>query len=125
MAEDSLLVGPKTEALPILTYDTDVGFGYGVKVFFLNHLKCDESFDIVLFNSTKGERFYRLVFSMPDFEKRLGKAYLLAVDLIVEYDKWIKNNFFGIGNTSSYADKQVYTKEPLEVSLALSRGFTP
>ena len=105
-------------------YDTDVGFGYGAKGFFLNHFGLNESFDILLFNSTKGERYYRLVVSLPDFERRQRKVYPLAVDLVIEYDKWIKNNFFGVGNTSSFSDREYYTREPLDISLALSRGFT-
>ena len=121
---DSSLSESTTEGLPILMYDTDVGFGYGVKGFFLNHFGLNESFDILLFNSTKGERYYRLVVSLPDFERRQRKVYPLAVDLIVEYDKWIKNNFFGVGNISSFSDREYYTREPLDVSLALSRGFT-
>jgi outer membrane protein assembly factor BamA len=123
-ARDSSLSESTIEGLPILMYDTDVGFGYGAKGFFLNHLGLNESFDLLLFNSTKGERYYRLVVSLPDFERRQRKVYALAVDFIIEYDKWIKNNFFGVGNTSSFSDKEDYTREPIDISLALSRGFT-
>jgi outer membrane protein assembly factor BamA len=105
-------------------YDTDVGFGYGAKGFFLNHFGLNESFDILLFNSTKGERYYRLVVSLADFERRQRKVYPVAVDLTIEYDKWIKNNFFGVGNMSSFRDREQYTREPIDISLALSRGFT-
>ena len=112
------------EPLPIFSYDTDVGFGYGAKAFFLNLLKHNESFDITLFNSTKGERWYRFVFSLPDFELRQGKVYPLALDLIVDYDKYIRNSFFGTGNKSSYNDLEEYTKESFEVDLNLSRGFS-
>jgi len=112
------------EALPILTYDADVGLGYGAKVFLLNHLNRDESFDVLLFNSTKGERYYRFVVSLPDFERWQGKVYPLAIDLVVDYDNWIKNSFFGVGNTSSFGDREYYTREPLEIALAFSRGFT-
>jgi hypothetical protein len=65
--------------------DADVGFGYGGKGFFLNHLGLNESFDILLLNNTKGERYYRLAVSLPDFERRQGKVYPLTVDLIIEY----------------------------------------
>ncbi len=81
-------------------------------------------FDITIFNSTKGERWYRFVFSIPDFELRQGKVYPIAVDLIVDYDKYIRNSFFGTGNKSSYNDLEEYTKEPLEIDLNLSRGFS-
>ncbi len=113
------------EALPIFSYDTDAGFGYGVKLFALNHIAYDESFDLILFNSTRGERWYRLVFSLPDFERRQGAVYPLAVDLTVDYDKWISNSFFGIGNTSSYDNQEIYTREPFEIGLILSRAFSP
>lgn len=117
--------GATTEFLPILTYDTDVGLGYGVKVFALDHLGVDESFDMVLFNSTKGERWYRLVFAIPDFERRQGTEYPIALEVVFDYDKWIKNSFFGIGNTSQYSTREYYTKEPFEISTAISRGITP
>lgn len=121
---DTSLKAASTEFLPILSYDTDVGFGYGVKAFALNHMALDESFDLILFNSTKGERWYRLVFSLPDFELRQGRAYPLALDVTVDYDKWISSSFFGVGNRSLYQDRETYTREPLEISLALSRGIT-
>jgi hypothetical protein len=112
------------ELLPIASYDTDVGFAYGAKAFLLNLLKQNESFDLTLFNSTKGERWYRFVFSIPDFELRQQKIYPLAVDVMVDYDKYIKNNFFGTGNKSVFKDKEEYTKEPFELGLNLSSGFT-
>jgi len=115
----------KFEFLPILMWDTDIGFGYGIKLFYLNPLKLNESFDLVLFNSTKGERWYRLVFSWPDFEHRQGKIYPISFDLMVDYDKYLKNNYFGIGNESAFKDREVYTREPLEITLTVSRGFRP
>lgn len=114
----------KLEGLPILSYDTDTGLGYGVKGFFLNYLRMNESFDMIAFNSSKGERWYRLVFSIPDFELRQGKVYPLSFDLTVDYDKYLKNNFYGIGNRSSEADRETYSKEPIEILGMLSRGFT-
>lgn len=116
--------GETFEFLPLASYDTDVGFGYGVKAFFLDFLGAAESFDLILFNSTKGERWYRLVFSLPDFEVRQGKKFPLAVDVIVDYDKYTKNNFFGIGPQSRSSNRETYTKEPLEVQIIAGRGFT-
>ncbi|HEY6950874.1 MAG TPA: endonuclease/exonuclease/phosphatase family protein, partial [Bacteroidota bacterium] len=106
--------GSTVEPFPILSYDTDVGFGYGAKLFLLNSFGRNESFDAVLFNSTKGERWYRFVFSLPDFEVRQGKIYPIAVDLAVDYDKYLKNSFFGVGNGSKFEDREYYTREPLE-----------
>jgi outer membrane protein assembly factor BamA len=110
--------------LPIVSYDTDTGLGYGAKLFFLNCVGLKESFDLVLFNSTKGERWYKIVFSVPDFEMRQGTVYPLALDVTIDYDKWTKNSFFGIGNGSVFSDREFYTKEPVELSLLFSRGFT-
>jgi len=118
------LSGFTKEFLPILMVDTDIGFGYGLKAFLLNPLRRSESFDFVLFNSSKGERWYRFVFSWPDFETRQGKIYPVALDLTLDYDKMIKNSFFGVGNRSRYEDREYYTREPVEASFALSRGFT-
>ena len=114
---------PETEFLPILSYDTDVGFGYGVKFFLLNRLGTNESFDIVAFNSTKGERWYRLVFSTPDLELRQGRPYPLALDVILDCDTYIRDNFFGVGYRSRYSDREIYSREPFELSAALGRGW--
>jgi endonuclease/exonuclease/phosphatase family metal-dependent hydrolase len=118
------VVESKLEGLPILSYDTDTGLGYGVKGFLLNYLGSRESFDVIAFNSTKGERWYRMVFSVPDFELRQGKVYSLSFDLTIDYDKYLKNNFYGIGNESRDADRETYSKEPVEILGVLSRGIT-
>ena len=76
------------ELFPILSYDTDAGFGYGAKAFFYDQLNNRESFDIILFNSTKGEQWYKFVFSIPDFESRQGTKFPFALDISFEYDKW-------------------------------------
>ena len=115
---------PNTEFLPILSYDTDAGLGYGLKFFAVGHLGMRESFDLILFNSTRGERWYRLVFSLPDFELRQGTQYAAAVDLTVDYDKWISNNFFGVGNRAPFDARETYTREPFEVTVVASRGFS-
>ena len=60
--------------MPILMYDNDIGFGYGGKVKFVDYLGKKESFDLILFNSSKGERWYVFTFSMPDLEIRQGKT---------------------------------------------------
>ena len=82
------------EAFPIISYDSDAGLGYGVKGFFYNFLKLRESFDLILFNSTKGEHWYRFVFSDVDIQRRQGTKYPAAIDLIVDYDKWISYRYY-------------------------------
>jgi endonuclease/exonuclease/phosphatase family metal-dependent hydrolase len=113
------------DVLPIASYDTDVGFGLGLKAFTLNAFGASESFDGLVFASTGGERLAKLVFSIPDFELRQGRVYPLSFDLAIEYDKYLKNPFFGLGNTSTYDARETYTKEPLEVSALFGRGFSP
>ncbi len=127
-AKESEAVAPisnsQINGSPILSYDTDVGFGYGATGIFVNQFGINESFNVVAFNSTKGERWYQFKFSVPDFELRQGKIYPLSLDLSIDYDKWILYRFFGIGNRSSIDNEEMYTREPLDISLTLSRGFT-
>ena len=118
------VLASSTDFLPIFSYDTDVGFGYGIKAFFLNQCARRESFDVTAFNSTKGERWYRLVFSLPDFELRQGSAYPWAVDIVLDYDKYLKNSFFGVGAGSRFEGREYYTREPLDLQAIVSRGLT-
>ncbi len=112
------------EPLPIVSYDTDTGFGYGAKAFLLNAFGQQESFDLILFNSTKGERWYRFVFSIPDFELRQGTVYPVALDVIIDYDKYVARSFFGIGNGSQYDDLEKYTRRDVEIAPALTRTIS-
>lgn len=115
------------EAFPILTFDSDAGFGYGAKGFFYNFLNDKESFDLILYNSTKGEHWYRLVFSDMDIQRRQGKKYTAAIDLIADYDKWINYKYYY--NVYEYGDGENtersanYDREILELSAMLSKGF--
>jgi outer membrane protein assembly factor BamA len=109
--------------LPIIMYDSDIGFGFGAKSVAKNFLSRDESFDLMLFASTKGEQQYVLAFSVPDFEIRQGMIYPLALDLKIEFDKLLKSNFFGIGNESKNNGYQ-FPRELLKFQIALSRAFT-
>lgn len=104
-------------------YDSDIGFGLGGKGLLKNHLKRDESFDLILFGSTKGEQWYVFTFSIPDFEIRQGTVYALAVDLKIEYDKILKSNFFGFGNDTEDNDWQ-FPKEMAKLDITLGRAFT-
>ncbi|MFZ1728868.1 MAG: BamA/TamA family outer membrane protein [Bacteroidota bacterium] len=110
---------------PILMYDTDVGFGGGYKTVLRNAFGVRESFDLTLFASTKGERWVRLGASWPDAELRQGSEYPFALDVELDYDKMISNSFFGVGDHSRFDDREFYTLEPLELSAAVSRGFSP
>ena len=121
---DADSIPSKIEPLPILSYDYNTGFGFGAKAFFLNLLKLRESFDLIIFFSTKGERWLRFVFSLPDFELRQGTIYPLSFDFLFDYDKWIAYNYFGIGNDSQYENQEIYTRELRELRTTFSRGFS-
>ena len=110
-------------AFPILTYGSDVGFGLGGKGVLKNQFQRNESFDLILFGSTKGEQWYFLTFALPDVEIRQGKRYALAFDVKLEYDKILRSNFFGFGNDSRDNEWQ-FPKEFLKLELSLGHAFT-
>ncbi len=110
---------------PILMYDTDIGVGYGAKAKCVDYLSQKESFDLILFNSTKGERWYVFTFCVPDIEIRQGKIYPLSLDIRAEYDKLINSNFYGLGEDSVEEDLTNFTFEKKELQLTVGRGFSP
>lgn len=121
---NSVLKAEKSvSAFPILMYDTDIGLGYGARAKFVDYIKRKESFDLIVFNSTKGEKWYVFAFSIPDVEIRQGKKYSFSFDIKAEYDKLLKNNFFGIGPDSREEDLTNFTFEKKELKLTLGRGF--
>jgi outer membrane protein assembly factor BamA len=105
-------------------YDSDIGFGFGGKGILKNYYQKNESFDLVLFKSTKGQQWYKFTFSVPDFEIRQGQVYDWAFDFTVEYLKFINSNYFGLGNNTSDNNFH-FTNENTKLSLSLSRAFTP
>ena len=112
-----------TSVFPILMYNSDIGFGYGGKGVIKNGFHKQESFDLILFGSSKGQQWYEFKFSIPDFEIRQNTKYPLAFDLRLEYNKQLKSNFFGFGNNSQDNEWQ-FPKEFLKLELILSRAFT-
>jgi outer membrane protein assembly factor BamA len=110
---------------PFIMYDTDIGFGYGGKGKVVNLLKLRESFDLFLFNSTKGERTYEFIFSIPDVEIRQGTVYGLSFDLKAGYTKYLNQYYYGTGPDSSKDDLTHFTDEKKELLLTLGRGLTP
>jgi len=114
---------PSWSAFPIVMYDSDIGLGIGGKGIVKNSLRADESFDLILFGSSKGEQWTVFTFSIPDFEIRQGKRYPLSFDLSVEYDKLLKSNFFGIGNGSANNDFQ-FPREFVKIQADFGRAFT-
>jgi len=114
----------KWENFPIAAYDSDTGFGFGAKSFLLDRFRTRESIDLTLYASTLGERWARLVVSHPDFSLRQGALNPLSLDVKIEYDRMIRNHFFGLGNRSNSSDKETYNKEPLLVEVTGGHGFT-
>ncbi len=123
------------EVFPIVNYDTDVGFGYGVKGFFYNFLNKNGSFDVTIYNSTKGERWYQLIYSSPDIMRRQGTKYDFAFDLLVDYDKYINFKYYRqiddysfrfdeLGNIIELKNSEEYIREPIEVKAIISKAFT-
>ncbi len=106
-----------------LLYPASRGLGYSASVYLLSPFKMNESFDLTLDNSTGGERFYRFIFSIPDYKLRQRHRYNAALDLKVQYDRNNQNNYFGLGNDSSYSDKETFNRQNTEVSVGLSRSF--
>ena len=126
-AQKDSLNNSEIELFPILNYDSDAGFGYGGKGFLYNFLGGEESFDITLYNSTKGERWYRVVFSTPDIQRRQGTKYPIAFDLTFDYDKWINYKFYSTyynyqsGTNTDFSEN--YVREPIELTAMFSRGL--
>ncbi len=114
---------PSWSAFPIVMYDSDIGLGFGGKGIIKNHFSADESLDLILFGSTRGEQWTVFTFSIPDFEIRQGKRYPLAFDIAVEYDKLLKSNFFGIGNGSADNEFQ-FPREFVKIEADFGRAFT-
>ncbi len=120
------------EALPIISYDSDIGFGYGGKLFLFDLLETEESFDLILFNSTKGEQWYKFVYSIPDFESRQGTIFPFSLDLMIEYDKFNKYISYHSSNyvyTQSGTPDLTLSKydcifEKTTIGVFLSRGFS-
>jgi len=112
-------------AFPILMYDTDIGLGYGGRAKFVNYLAKRESFDLIVFNSSKGERWYIFAFSIPDIEIRQGKRHSFSFDFMAEYDKYINYYFYGTGPDSDKDDETGFTYEKKELQFRFGRGFTP
>lgn len=117
-------VKKSVSTFPILMYDTDIGLGYGGKAKFIHYLGRKESFDFILFNSSKGERWYVMTFSVPDFEIRQGKKYSLSLDIKAEYDKYLKYRYYGTGPDSKKDNETIFTFEKKELMLTIGRGFS-
>lgn len=116
--------GKSLSVFPFLMYNTDIGLGYGAKAKFVNYLSMKESFDMLLFGSTKGERLIDFTFAIPDFEIRQGKIYALSLDIKAVYNRLPVDNFYGLGPDSPEGGITHFTYERKELKLTLGRGFS-
>jgi outer membrane protein assembly factor BamA len=111
--------------MPIIMYDGDIGVGYGGKLKLVDFLGKKESFDLILFNSSKGERWYVFTFSLPDIEIRQGHTYPISVDVKAEYDKYLSYTYYGVGPDSLKDDMTTFTHTTKTLTLTLGHGFSP
>ena len=111
--------------MPIIMYDGDIGVGYGGKVKLVDFLGKKESFDLILFNSSKGERWYVFTFSLPDIEIRQGRTYPISVDVKAEYDKYLSYTYYGVGPDSLKDNMTTFTHTTKTLTLTLGHGFSP
>jgi outer membrane protein assembly factor BamA len=116
--------GKSLNVFPIVMYDTDIGFGYGAKGKIVSFLSLKESFDLLLFSSTKGERLLDFIFSFPDKEIRQGHVYSFSLDFTAKYNRILKDNYYGIGPDSREEDLVHFTNEKKELKVTLGHGFT-
>ena len=41
-----------------------------------------------------------------------------------DYDKWLRDNFYGIGNSSAVSNVERYTRIPMSMEIDFNRGFS-
>ena len=115
--------------MPIVMYDTDIGFGFGGKVKFVDFLKMKESFDLIAFQAIKDnkwtENWYVFTFSIPDFEIRQGRRYGLSFDLKAEYDKYLHYSYYGLGRGSSKDDETIFAHAMKSLQVTFGMGISP
>jgi len=111
-------------AFPIVMYDSDIGIGLGAKSLLRNGFGHDESLDLLVFFSSKGEQWYVLAGSIPDPELRQGRRFAGALDIKLEFDKLLKSNYFGLGNGTDDNEHQ-FPKEFWTLQLTLGTAPHP
>jgi outer membrane protein assembly factor BamA len=114
----------KLNVFPVIMYDSDIGLGLGGRTLLKDYWKKKESFDLLIFASSKGEQLYMFQFSLPDAELRQRKSYALGYDFRIEWDKLLKSNYFGTDNDSPNNDFQ-FPREYLKIDQIFSHTFSP
>ena len=96
--------GWSPQGLPLVSYNSDEGFGYGARVLLIDHGSGVEqpfrySFMAQFYQTTKGVAAHRLFFDAPAF---LGSAYRVDANLEWSIDKF--SPWYGLGNQSRYVE---------------------
>ena len=123
------LYGPLEQREPSMLFlpvpdPTGNGLGVNLEFYLRSALKKNESLYLVLHGSTKGDRMFKLDFSLPDYDLRQRRKYGGAFDLKVDYKKKADTGYFGLGGGSDFGDREYYTREEWEVTPAVSRSFS-
>lgn len=111
--------GWKLQGLPLVSYNSDEGLGYGARVLLLDRgtgveLPFRYSLMAQFFQTTKGVAAHRIFFDAPAF---LGSRYRIDNDIAWSIDKF--SPWYGLGNEAAYvesadtcADRDALAKNP-------------
>ena len=107
------------QGLPLVSYNSDEGFGYGARVLLIDRgtgreLPFRHSLMAQFYQTTKGVAAHRIFFDAPGF---LGSPYRIDADVAWSIDKF--SPWYGLGNQSVYlesrdtcADREALAKNP-------------
>ena len=99
--------------LPLLNYDSDNGFGYGVRAYLYNNGTRDEEyFAYAPYKMQLYAQFYQTTNGYQYHEVNLDMPYIMGTKFriitSVAYDKKINANFFGIGADAAKRKLTIY-----------------
>jgi len=99
--------------LPLLNYDSDNGFGYGVRAYLYNNGTRDEEyFAYAPYKMQLYAQFYQTTDGYQYHEVNLDMPYIMGTKFriitSVAYDKKINANFFGIGADAAKRKLTIY-----------------
>jgi hypothetical protein len=119
-----LPAAPVVEPAPIVAFDPVTGWGLGAAGRFRDLLQMSESLTLLASGSTRGERVAQLSLSAPGADVRRGKLYALAIDVSVDYSLWTDAAYFGLGNSSSRANRENFSRETFGFRVTAEHAFT-
>lgn len=93
--------------LPLANFDSDDGFGYGVKVAMYDYGQNQKPYKMQLsvqfFQTTNRVWYHEVYFDAPNF---MGTPW--RVDSYLKLDRVLTNNYYGIGNSATIPDMTSY-----------------